>query len=211
MAACAVPVVALLGPAGAAAAALLAFAAWRQRLSRKRTRTELAAAKAMAEALRTTVAELRSGAPPAASAEAAAADAPPAVAAVLNALATSARFGADLPPASGRQGQVAKAWSLSRRHGLPLADLLDAVRRDVVAGARFMARADASMAGPRASASVLAVLPGVGLLLGEAIGARPLHVLTGTSAGHLLLVLGAALILAGVVWSSHLTKLGAVR
>lgn len=205
------PVVALLGPAGAISTALLTFAGWRQRKSRKRAKSELATATAMAEALRTTVAELRSGAPPATAADAAAEDAPPEVAAAMRALAASARFGVELPQGTGPHGYVAKAWTLSRRHGLPLAELLDAVRRDVLAGARFITRADASMAGPRASAAVLAVLPGVGVLLGEAIGAKPLHVLTSTSAGHMLLVLGSALILAGVAWTSHLTKLGATR
>lgn len=211
LAVAALPVVALLGPVGAAAVALLTFAVWRQLQSRKRTKTELAAATALAEALRTTVAELRSGAPPATAAEAAAADAPPAAATEMQALATSARFGADLPPVAGAQGQVAQAWTLSRRHGLPLADLLDAVRRDIVANTRFIARADASMAGPRASAAVLAFLPGIGMLLGEAIGARPLHVLFGTSGGHLLLLLGAGLILAGVTWTARLTRLGVIR
>ncbi|WP_236796291.1 type II secretion system F family protein [Amycolatopsis sp. GM8] len=203
----ALPAVALLGPAGAIATALLTFALWHQRRSRKRIRSQLAAAKALAEALRITVAELRNGAPPAIAAAAAAGDAPPEVAAAMNALATAARFGVEPPQLPGAQGQVAKAWILSRRHGLPLADLLDAVRRDVVASTRFLTRADANMAGPRASAAVLAFLPVVGVLLGEAVGAEPLHVLTGTAAGHLLLVLGSALILAGVVWTSQLTKL----
>lgn len=205
------PVIALLGAAGAISTALLTFAVWRQRESKKRTKSEFATATAMAEALRTMVAELRSGAPPATAADAAAEDAPSEVGAAMRALATSARFGVELPQGTGPQGQVVKAWSLSRRHGLPLADLLDAVRRDVVASARFLTRADASMAGPRASAAVLAALPGVGVLLGEAIGARPLHILTSTSAGHVLLVLGSALILAGVAWTSHLTKVGATR
>jgi tight adherence protein B len=207
----ALPVVALLGPAGTVGATFLTFAGWRQLQTRKRAKTELAAATALAEALRTTVAELRSGAPPATAAEAAAADAPPGAAATMQALATSARFGVELPRGAGAAGQVAKAWTLSRRHGLPLADLLDAVRRDVVANTRFSTRADANMAGPRASAAVLAFLPGIGVLLGEATGARPLHVLFGTSAGHVLLMLGSVLVLAGVTWTSRLTRLEVVR
>jgi tight adherence protein B len=170
----------------------------------------------MAEALRTMVAELRSGAPPTLAAESAGADAPSDVAAVMRTLAASARFGGEVVltapdnAAARVDEQVAKAWHLSRRHGLPLAELLDAVRRDVAAGVRFAQRANASMSGPRASAAVLAALPGVGVVLGEAIGARPLHVLTGTSPGQLLLVLGSALILAGVAWSARLTRSGAM-
>ncbi|GAB3006189.1 hypothetical protein LWP59_36500 [Amycolatopsis acidiphila] len=207
----ALPAIALLGPTGAMSVAVLTFAVWRQRQSRKRMKAELTAATALTEALRTTVAELRSGAPPATAAEAAATDAPPEAAAAMRALATSARFGVELPHGAGPQGQVARAWALSRRHGLPLADLLDAVRRDVVATTRFITGADASMAGPRASAAVLAFLPGIGVLLGEAVGARPLRVLIDTPAGHILFVLGAGLILAGVAWTARLTRLGVLR
>lgn len=194
----------LLGPAGAAAGGLMGLAYWTQRRNRAKTKAKVAAAQAMAEALRTTVAELRTGAPPALAAECAAADAPPETAQVMRALALSARFGGELTAPHG----VAKAWSLSQRHGLPLADLLDAVRRDVTAGARFSTRADAMMAGPRASAAVLAGLPGLGLLFGEVLGAAPLHVLTGTTPGQALLVAGAVLILAGVAWCARLTSSG---
>ncbi|MTD59641.1 type II secretion system F family protein [Amycolatopsis pithecellobii] len=207
----ALPVVALLGTASATAAVLLLLAVWIQRRSRKRTKSQLIAAQAMAEALGTTVAELRGGASSAAAAEAAAADAPRDVAVVMNALASSARFGVEPPKLTGPRGQLTTAWNLSRRHGLPLADLLDAVRRDIVGSSRHLARADASMAGPRASAVVLASLPAVGVLLGEAVGAKPLHILSGTAAGHTLLMLGCAFVLAGVAWTSRLTKPEAIR
>jgi tight adherence protein B len=210
------PLIPFVGPVGATSMGLLVAAGWRQRRVRQRAKAEIAAAAAMAEALRTMVAELRSGAPPALAAESAGSDAPPDVAGVMRTLAGSARFGGDVVLAPGKaptrvHEQVAKACYLSRRHGLPLAELLDAVRRDIAASARFAERANASMSGPRASAAVLAALPGVGVLLGEAIGARPLHVLSGTSAGQLLLVLGAALILAGVAWSARLTRSGVAR
>lgn len=208
-----VPLIPLLGAGGAVATGLMVAAVWWQRRSRQRTKARMATAKAMTGALRTVVAELRAGAPPAAAAEAAAADAPAHIANLMRSLAASARYGDELAigDSSPMHRQLTRAWSLSRRHGLPLADLLDAVRRDVAAGARFLARADAHMSGPRASSAVLAVLPGLGLLLGQAIGARPLHVLTGTSTGQLLLVVGGALILAGVAWSARLTRLEAAR
>ena len=63
----------------------------------------------------------------------------------------------------------------------------------------------ARMAGPRASTAVLAALPGFGLLLGELSGARPLHVLSGTPPGQVLLVAGAALVCAGLLWTERLT------
>jgi tight adherence protein B len=61
------------------------------------------------------------------------------------------------------------------------------------------------MAGPEASAAVLACLPVFGVLLGELSGAHPLHVLTSTGPGQVLLVLGAFFISAGLLWSARLT------
>lgn len=206
----------LVGPAGVVAVGLLGASWWKQRASRRRTKAELAAGGAVAEALHAMVSELRGGSPPAVAAESAGADAPEDVAVLMRTLAAAARFGGEVqaPPGSGFlalwREQVAQAWTLGRRHGLPLAELLESVRRDVIARTRFTSRAEAAMAGPRASAGVLAALPLFGLLLGEAMGAQPLHVLTGTLAGQVLLLLGAALILAGTAWSARLTQLGAI-
>jgi tight adherence protein B len=86
-----------------------------------------------------------------------------------------------------------------------LASVLEAVQRDVESMVRLAKQTDARMAGPRASAGILAVLPMLGIVLGEAMGAHPLAVLSATSVGHLMLILGAALVLAGVVWSAALT------
>ncbi|GGM64997.1 hypothetical protein GCM10012275_39390 [Longimycelium tulufanense] len=61
------------------------------------------------------------------------------------------------------------------------------------------------MAGPRATAAVLAALPLLGLLLGEAIGAGPWHILSETAPGQILLAIGACLACAGLIWTAHLT------
>lgn len=193
----AIPVLGLLGTLSAGA---LASAGWHQRRVRRRRKAETARAMAVAEALRVMVAELRGGATPQAARESALAAAPEYVTPLLAELDTETP-----EPAPGLPGRLAAAVALSRRHGLPLAELLDAVRRDLTTGARFLARAEAGMAGPRASSAVLAVLPGVGLLLGEAMGAHPVHLLVATSPGQLLMALGSGLILAGVAWSARLT------
>jgi tight adherence protein B len=62
------------------------------------------------------------------------------------------------------------------------------------------------MAGPRASATVLALLPCVGVALGEAMGAAPVNVLLSTPMGQLLLVVGCALVWAGMAWTAKLTE-----
>jgi tight adherence protein B len=206
----------LLGLAGALAAGLLCAAGRCHRRASARIKAESTAAYALAEAIRMMVAELRAGASPVAAAAGAAADASGPAAAMMKTLAATARLDGDFPVETSGvrtsdQRVLAMAWSLSRRHGLPLAEMLDAVRRDILATARFTARVDASMSGPRTSAAVLAALPVLGLLLGEAMGAQPLHVLTGTVAGQFSLVTGAVLILAGVAWSVRLTASRTLR
>jgi tight adherence protein B len=89
---------------------------------------------------------------------------------------------------------------------LPLADVLDAVGRDVTSRVRFAQRVRARMAGPRASGTVLAVLPVLGVLLGSGMGADPVRVLCTGSFGQLLLAVGTTLICAGLLWVTKLTS-----
>jgi tight adherence protein B len=205
------PVVLVLifaGPAAALATAMVTAAGRREWRSRRAADAKILAAQGFAEALSAMVAELRAGAHPVLAAESAAADAAPQAADAMRLIAASARLDGDLGEHSGDPvlGQLARAWSLVRKHGLPMADVLDAVRRDVIAGVRFARQTHARMAGPRASAVVLALLPTVGVALGEAMGARPLHVLVSTTPGQVLLVAGCALIWAGMAWSAKLTE-----
>ncbi|MGH3529759.1 MAG: type II secretion system F family protein, partial [Pseudonocardiaceae bacterium] len=67
----------------------------------------------------------------------------------------------------------------------------------------------AQLAGPRATAAVLAGLPLLGLALGQAVGAAPLRVLCQTVVGQVLLVIGTAATCVGVLWSARLVS-GAV-
>jgi tight adherence protein B len=191
---------------------------WR---ARRRDRERLALAAGMANALRALVAELRAGAHPAAAAEGAATEVSGPVAGTLTAIARAARLGGDVgaavrevslvDPRGSTSVRVAarplvQAWSLAARHGLPLANVLDSVRGDVVARVRFARQVHARMAGPRASGAVLVVLPLLGVLLGEGMGASPVHVLLATSAGHLLLAAGVVLACAGTLWIGRLTS-----
>lgn len=134
----------------------------------------------------------------------------------MRAVAAAARLDGDVaralatdrttPTATARVfRQLSQAWILVQRHGLPLADVLDAVRGDLDARGRFARQTLARMAGPRASATILALLPALGLALGQAMGAHPLRVLTATPTGQLLLLIGVALTCAGVTWSARLT------
>jgi tight adherence protein B len=170
----------------------------------------------MADAVHGLVAELRSGAHPVVAAESAAKDAKEPARAVLTTIAATARLGGDLTAAIRRFATenpalapalrpLAHGWSLAQRHGLPLAEVLDAVRKDVAGRVRFAHRVRARMAGPRASGAVLAVLPLLGVVLGEGMGAHPTKVLLTTPLGHTLLAAGTTLISAGLYWITHLT------
>ncbi|MFC4081280.1 type II secretion system F family protein, partial [Amycolatopsis samaneae] len=116
----------------------------------------------------------------------------------LRALASAARLDGELRSASLRE--LADVWALARKYGLPMAVVLDAARRDVEARLAFARRLRAKMAGPRASAAVLTGLPAVCVVLGQSMGADPVHVLTATVPGQLLLVAGSALIWTGGSW-----------
>jgi tight adherence protein B len=187
-------------------------------------RAAATAAIGLSDALGVLVAELRAGAHPSDAASAAVIGTPdgaPEGAGATRALsvaAAAARLGGDVPAALHCAGPVqlrpwldrlAVAWSLADRYGIPLADLLDAVRSDTEQRVRFTAEVRARLAGPRATAAVLAGLPLLGLVLGHAVGAAPLRVLSETSAGQGLLVVGTGLACAGILWSARLMS-GAV-
>lgn len=196
----------LAGPGGAIAAGVLTLAWHQEWRAHRRATGDLTKATHTATALRTMVAELRSGAHPVTAAEAAAAVVP-AIADDLHALATAARLDGELhAPALP---ELAEAWTLARRYGLPMADVLDAARRDAEAGLTFARRMRAKLAGPRASAAVLTALPVLCVLIGQAMGADPLAVLTKSTPGQLLLITGSALLWAGTAWCRGL--MGKVR
>jgi tight adherence protein B len=61
------------------------------------------------------------------------------------------------------------------------------------------------MTGARTTAAVLAGLPLLGIGLGELIGAEPVRFLLSRGVGGWLLVIGASLACAGLLWSDRIT------
>lgn len=102
--------------------------------------------------------------------------------------------------------RVGSAWSVAEQYGLALAELLGAVRTDMLGRNRFCQRTEASLAGARATASVLAALPVLGIGLGELMGAAPLHVLFGGGIGGVMLVVGTVLVALGLLWTDKITS-----
>ncbi|MGW1799131.1 type II secretion system F family protein [Streptomyces sp. NPDC001984] len=131
------------------------------------------------------------------------------------AVVAAARFGGDVPGAlavaarqSGAEGLLglAACWRVAVDQGAGLAAGLD--RLDAALRAERDQRADlrAQLAGARATAVMLAALPVLGLLLGTAMGANPLHVLLHTGAGLGCLVIGAVLEGAGMWWAARIVR-----
>ncbi len=202
------------GACSATALAWLARTCWR---ARRRSRDRVEQSAALAGGLRLMVAELRAGAHPATAAEGAGRDCAPGVTDVFADIAATARLGGDVPAlleGSDRGTpelrvavtRTARCWRLAEHHGVPLAGLLDAVRRDLESRSEFAGDVESKMAGPRSTAAVLSGLPVLGLLLGQAVGAGPFGVLAGSLTGQVLLVAGTGLICAGVLWTLRLTE-----
>ncbi|WP_443041878.1 type II secretion system F family protein [Streptomyces sp. B21-106] len=127
----------------------------------------------------------------------------------------AARFGGDVPRAlalaarsPGAEGLLglAACWRVAVDQGAGLAAGLD--RLEAALRAERDQRADlrAQLAGPRATVVMLAGLPVLGLLLGAALGADPLHVLLHTGAGLGCLLVGGVLEGAGAWWALRIVR-----
>jgi tight adherence protein B len=101
--------------------------------------------------------------------------------------------------------RLAVCWQLAAQHGLGISVLMRAAQRDIVARQRFSTRVTAKLAGARATATILAALPVLGVLLGQLIDAQPLRFLLGGHAGGWLLVIGTTLACGGLLWSDRIT------
>ncbi|MER5510649.1 type II secretion system F family protein [Streptomyces sp. NPDC002766] len=127
----------------------------------------------------------------------------------------AARFGGDVsgalavaarqPGAEGLSG-LAACWRVAVDQGAGLAAGLD--RLEAALRAERDQRADlrAQLAGARSTALMLAGLPVLGLALGSALGADPLHVLLHTGAGLGCLLVGGLLEGLGMWWALRIVR-----
>ncbi|MDQ1250910.1 MAG: tight adherence protein [Actinomycetota bacterium] len=123
------------------------------------------------------------------------------------------RVGGDVPAALRTDAQefdlavlaaLAAVWQVSAGSGAGLSDA--AYRLGAAALQRERLRRDlaSQMAGPKATARVLALLPLIGLVLGSGIGGSPFAWLLGTPAGWGVLIVGLTLEVVGVLWVRRL-------
>jgi tight adherence protein B len=197
-----------------AVAAVTATVALRQHRRNRRVGSA-AENQSLQGAMDVLVGELRVGAHPVRAFSVAAAETGGTVAAAFRAVAARARLGADvaagLRSAGGMSAvpaqwdRLAVCWQLAAQHGLGMSVLMHAAQRDIVARQQFSTRVAAKLAGARATATILAALPVLGVLLGQLIGAQPARFLLGGHAGGWLLVVGTTLACGGLLWSDRIT------
>lgn len=220
----AAPIVAVVGvvlawlapPPVVLAAALVAGTVASRRRHRAVRRQRQQQSAALQAALDVLVGELRTGVHPVTAFATAAGEVSGPVRDGMSAVAARARLGADV--AAGLDDiaessqlpihweRLAACWRLAHAHGLSIATLMRTAQRDIVERERFSAHVEAAMAGPRATAAVLAGLPVAGIALGQLIGARPLAFLFNAGIGGWLLVVGVALACTGLMWSDRITE-----
>ncbi|PPS69213.1 MULTISPECIES: type II secretion system F family protein [Streptomyces] len=127
----------------------------------------------------------------------------------------AARFGGDVPDtlataarqpgAEGLRG-LAACWRVAVDQGAGLADGLDRLAAALRAERDQQCDLRAQLAGARATAVMLAGLPALGLLIGTALGADPLHVLLHTGAGLGCLAAGGVLEGLGLWWVRRIVR-----
>ncbi|MGW1775847.1 type II secretion system F family protein [Streptomyces sp. NPDC002104] len=132
-------------------------------------------------------------------------------------LLAAAAFGGDVPAAlrqaarePGAEGLAAMAacWRVSVDGGAGLAAGLDRLEGALRAERDREESLRAQLTGARSTTAVLALLPGVGLLIGTGLGADPLRVLLHTPVGWGCLLTGAALETVGLLWCGRIVRTG---
>ena len=217
------------GPAGplTVAAGCGALLVVRGRARRARRLTERRRA---AEACSVLASELRAGRSPAESLVEAAAVAAGQFRLALSAAASAASLGVDVADAllwhlahAGRPASplaalrgtgetavpevlraLAACWRVCSTHGAGLAAAIERLEEGLRVEEAQRRDLAAELAGPRATAVLLAGLPLVGIAMAAALGAKPVEVLLHTTAGGVCLVTGIGLDLLGLWWTGRL-------
>lgn len=152
------------------------------------------------DALAALAAELRAGQPPIAALQQAGSDVWPQACA-------AARIGGDVTAALRSDAQRAPAlaglavcWEMAARSGSGMATMVQRIADAARTAQDTRVQLAAQLAGPRATARMLAALPLVGIVIGHLLGADPIAWLLGSPIGILVLALAAACTALGWWW-----------
>jgi tight adherence protein B len=199
--------VALFAPWHAALSAgvlsAVAASSWSQGQVRRRDAARLAQD---VETLQAIAAELRAGNDLAAALRSAGTIADTTMCSALTRAAHAIQMGHDPAASLDRAGvdgvdQLAGLVRLSGARGIALAEAVEVLAGDATERANARRDVASLLAGPRATAAMLTLLPLFGILMGQTIGADPWRVLLHTSAGAIAMLAGTALAAAGVLWT----------
>jgi tight adherence protein B len=103
-------------------------------------------------------------------------------------------------------GLLAACWAVAAESGAPLAGTLERAADAVRALADAERQVELALAGPLATARVVALLPLAGIGMAVLIGADPLGVVFGTVPGAVAAVLGVGALLLGRRWNRRLIE-----
>lgn len=204
-----------VGPVPGALLAAGAALALRGSADRRRAAEQAAERVRAVEACATLAGELRAGRTPAEALTAAAEVASGGSRTALAAAAAAAAAGADVPAALLHRAApptavpevlrgLAACWAVCATAGSGLAAAVERLEEGLRATLAQRRAVEAELAGPRATAAMLALLPLAGLALAAGLGADPLRVLLHTPVGLLCLVVGVGLDVAGLRWTARL-------
>ncbi len=108
----------------------------------------------------------------------------------------------DLRQLSARQlGQFEAIWSLALASGGPVSGAIESLGEAFRTTARHERDIELAFAGPKATAKLVAWLPGAGLFLAQLFGFEPFRAIFTNPLAFGCLVLGALLLAAGHRWS----------
>jgi tight adherence protein B len=177
---------------------------WRRRAAARRRRAVLELCRGLA-------AELRAGGAPRSSLVEAARGLPDLAALAAVAGATHGDVPAALRAAARRPGagglvRLATAWQVCERSGSGLAFAVGRLAETLREDEQLRHRLDAELAGPRATATLLALLPLFGLAIGTGLGAGPVAWLHGSPVGWGCLCSGLLLESVGLAWTARIAR-----
>ena len=108
--------------------------------------------------------------------------------------------------ASADLALVAAAWRLTETTGAPLAFAVDRAVRSLLDARARRGKVAVAVAGPRATVTVLTVLPLTGPLFGMACGIAPTQLYLGSAIATLSACFGVALVWGGRAWCRRMIR-----
>src|SRR4051794_31140561 len=203
----------IVGVAAVAPAGIAAAEAARRVLCARRERAAEAVRRDVAGWCVAAATELRIGRTPVDALAAAVEQCGSALAPVVAPVVAVGRLGGDvvaaLVAAAAHPGAealryVGACWAVAGDTGAGLATALQKLSGGLQARERLRAEVESQLASARATARLLAVLPVFGLLLGQAVGARPTYFLLHTAIGAVCIASTVVLNVLGLVWTDRI-------